>query len=724
MKDYAICTAILVACGFAATAYCEAARNFFRDASSGLEFVSDGWTVRSDGARGFVSLKAGDSEFLHSDESRGAFAFQKGEKWFIAFPDRGNLSHDDQVGRVGYAADGVNLVRISPDWHRPEFELYLGANEKQDQRVFLFLGPDVAFVRAGGFVDTSRSWVQTIVTAQDRRSARVREALVVHRSGCALVVKSTRSTKGTKGDDLPPPEFEVGAVKDPSGQERLTIAFPCKGFVANSYQFAVEATPRQENFLYCPRFDVRSSDDPADGKPFQGATNGVGNPIYGRDTKLDFGLIFGWLGEKPFNGYAELEVVHSLGQRHFYQKVPIRNAAPPSVPPPSRRLDRGRPAPDSAGRMPAELPAGRWRYSEKPIRVQFEPKFHLPGVSELWGRLVDGDGRLVWVNRYRMAYDWEGYKPAIRVEPDFKEFWDATLAELRATPLAAETERVKRFEDHPKFEIYDVTFNGWNKQRIHAMLFVPRNARKPLPAIVTAHPGTTGFGVDKRPDGTYGSELRQDPRFVTLVPLIRGHAPDAKDIPFNPPWWGPLNARDTYVARSWYCAMVRATDYLATRPELVDMKRVVASGGSQGGALALVTAALDPRVAVCLSDCPACCQPQEIMENYPSFGPSRGQVPPGQTLQDVESMLSYYNPVNFCPWIKCPTYVGSNIGDLTVHSLGPLAAYHNLTGLGAGQKAFYPGFTHSHGSGPGLGVKSREWLERIGGALPEEPPRK
>ena len=695
MKECVLCTTLLLVCGLARTASCEAAKNLFRDTGKGLEFVSDGWAVRSDGARGFVSLTVGDSEFLHSDESRGAFAFQKGGKWFTAFPDRGNLSHDDQVGRVGYAADGLNLVRISPDWHRPEFELYLGANEKEDQRVFLFLGPDVAFVRAGGFVDTSRSWVRTIVTARDlhMRPARVREALVVHRSGCALVVKSTRSTKGTKGEDLSPAEFEVGAMKGPSGQERLAIAFPCKGFVANSYQFIVETTPRQENFVYCPRFDVTSSDDPADGKPFQGATNGVGNPIYGRDTKLDFGLTFDWLGEKPFNGYAELEVVHSLGQPHFSQKVPIANAAPP-------------------------------KGEKSGIRVQFQPKFHLPGVSEVWGRLVDGDGRLVWVNRYRMAHDWEGYKPAIRVEPDFRQFWDATLAALRAVPLEAETERVKRYEDHPKFEIYDVTFNGWNKQRIHAMLFVPRNARRPLPAIVTAHPGTTGFGVAKRLDGTYGSELRQDPRFVTLVPLIRGHAPDARDIPFNHPWWGPLDARDTYAARSWYCAMVRAMDYLATRPELVDMNRVVASGGSQGGALALVTAALDSRVAVCLSDCPACCQPQEIMGNYPSFGPSRGQVPPGQMLQDLERMLSYYNPVNFCPWIKCPTYVGSNIGDLTVHSMGPLAAYHNLTGLGAEQKAFYPGFTHAHGSGPGLGVKSREWLGKLGGALPEAPSRK
>jgi cephalosporin-C deacetylase len=339
----------------------------------------------------------------------------------------------------------------------------------------------------------------------------------------------------------------------------------------------------------------------------------------------------------------------------------------------------------------------------------------MPGVSEVWGRVVDADGNLLWVDRYRMAYDWERYRPNIQVEPDFKQFWAETLTQLRATPLEPVTERVKQFADHPEYEIYDVTFNGWNKQRLHAMLFVPKGRTRPLPAMVTAHPGTKGFGVDKRSDGVYGSKLKQDPRFVTIVPLIRGHAPDAQDIPFNQPWWGPLDARDTYAARAWYCAMVRAVDYLAARPELVDAKRIVVRGGSQGGALALVTTGLDPRVAVCFADCPANCQPQEIMEHYPSFGPTKGQVPPGQTLRETEKMLSYYNPVNFCPSIKCPTYVGSNIGDLTVHSMGPLAAYHNLTGLKPEQKAFYPGFTHFHGSGPGLGVKTREVLENLAG---------
>jgi len=659
-------------------------KNLFRDTGKGLEFVSDGWSVRSDGERGWVSLVIGGGEFLQADAARGGIVFRKGDQWFTRFPSRDTISHDDWVGRNGYVADGINLVKLSPDWHRPECELYVGANEKADQTVFLFLADDVLCLRLGS--DQNRPWAQAVMTRDGKGTRKARELFAVHRNGTALIVQSQKGGKGPKGEDLPPAELEAGMMKDPAGVERLAIAFPCKGFAANSYLLRFDPVPRAENFVHTPRFDVKSSDDPNTGQYVQGPVNGVLNPAYGPETKLDFGMVFGWLGPEPFNGTAELEIVHSLGQPHFRQRVELKAAKPPAA-------------------------GGQ-------IRVQFQPKFTLPGVSEVWGRLVSADGRLLWVNRYRMAYDWERYRPKLLVPPDFKDFWDKTLAELRAAPLAPETTRVAEFADHPKFEIYDVTFTNWGGQRLHAMMFVPKAGTRPLPAIVSAHPGATGFGVQKRPDGLYGSELRQDPRFVTIVPLIRGHAPDAKDIPFNHPWWGPLDSRDAYAARGWYCAMTRVIDYLATRPDLVDMKRIIASGGSQGGALALVTAALDPRVAVCLSDCPACCQPQEIIENYGSFGPTPGQVPPGQTLDQLKTMLSYYNPVNLCPWIKCPTYVGSNIGDLTVHSMGPLAAYHNLTGLQPDQKAFYPGYTAMHGSGPGLGAKGNALKDQLGGVLP------
>ncbi len=642
-----------------------------------LSYQADDWGVQAESGPGWVSMKVGEAEYLQTGKDFGGFVVKKGDKFITNFPDLSNISHDNQIGRIGHVADGINLIKISPLWTRNEFELYFGANDKEDQKLCLLLNDAVVGVRLGQ--DNNRPWMQQNITKSRKQTIKSREAVIMHENGSSIIVKSIKSAgKGSKGEDLPAPEFETGVIKDPAGNDRLALIFTCKGFAANSYQFIIDSECRVENYVFKPSFDVKSSDDGV-ASNFAGPVMGVRNPIYTKDSKLDFGIKFNWNGIKTFNGYAELEVIHSLGKPHFYQKVEIKDAKP----------------------------------TDGVIYVKFDPKFSMPGVSEVWARLVGEDGRLLWVERYRMAYEWNNYQPKILVQPDMKKFWDDTLTEMRAIPLEPITERVKIYEDHPKFEIYDVTFNTWDKKRVHAMMFVPKDAKKPLPAIVTAHPGATGFNINKRADGVYGSELRQNPQFVTIIPLIRGHAPDATDIPFNNPWWGPLDSRDAYVARSWYSTMTRTIDYLATRTDIVDMNRIVASGGSQGGALALVTAALDKRVAVCLADCPANCQPQEIMENYSSFGPSRGLVPVGQTLQDLENMLSYYNPVNFCPWITCPTYVGSNIGDLTVHSMGPLAAYKNLTALKDDQKDFYPGFTHFHGSGPGLGVKTKEIYKKM-----------
>ncbi len=53
-----------------------------------------------------------------------------------------------------------------------------------------------------------------------------------------------------------------------------------------------------------------------------------------------------------------------------------------------------------------------------------------------------------------------------------------------------------------------------------------------------------------------------------------------------------------------YLACVRSIDLLTSLPEW-DGKNVVVQGGSQGGALALVTAGLDQRVTACVANHPA-----------------------------------------------------------------------------------------------------------------------
>lgn len=162
--------------------------------------------------------------------------------------------------------------------------------------------------------------------------------------------------------------------------------------------------------------------------------------------------------------------------------------------------------------------------------------------------------------------------------------------------------------------------------------------------------------------------------------------------------------------------MVRGLDFLETRPEVADMSRVVVRGGSQGGALALVTAALDDRPIWCLADSPSNCMLHEIVDPhmYNSFGPTAGQVPEGQTLEDLKTTLGYFDPANLAATIRCPTVIGVNVGDMTVHSMGGLSAYHNLRNVPEKQKWFLPGVHgNAHSNSADAGQMMRDVIDRV-----------
>ena len=65
-----------------------------------------------------------------------------------------------------------------------------------------------------------------------------------------------------------------------------------------------------------------------------------------------------------------------------------------------------------------------------------------------------------------------------------------------------------------------------------------------------------------------------------------------------------LDERDRYYYRRVYLGCVRANDFLTSRPRF-DGKNLGVTGGSQGGALSIVTAGLDPRVKLLAAYYPA-----------------------------------------------------------------------------------------------------------------------
>lgn len=630
-------------------------KNYWRMEGNTLSFNTEALSMRAEAPRGWISMKVGDDEFLYTGEDHGGMLFRRGDEWVTYWPNVNNTSHDRMLGRLGATADGVFLLRVGTGWTVPRFEVYAGFNAKEGHDLVVLLNDDIAAVR---HEDPSQGGGltlcrrNTLPPGPDKPVKEEKGLFVVHESGRAL---------GVEG----PVTVERASL--PDGTQRLALVFPCKGFAANSFEFIAFPEPRASRLVVFPKMDVS-------------VENGT-EAQYTAESKITHTLNFGWLGEDPIDAHAEVDFQHSLGKQGCYTKKDLTE---------DQRNGRN--------------------YS-----VSLHPEPKLPGVSEAWTRLIADDGEVIHVQRHRVMFDWRSFEPEYNTPQDMKAFWDATLKELRETPLDATVERV--YEDHPEWKLFHVTYNGWKGRRIHACMYIHKDAETPLPVMIGTHPSSAGFGLKKTKKGVYGSKIKADKRFITFKPLIRGHEPDANNIPFNHPWWGPIVKRDDYVARSWYCALVRGMDFLESRPDLADMDRVVARGGSQGGGLALVTAALDDRVDACLADSPSNCMLHYTVDPtcYGSFGPTAGQAPEGWALQDLKDMLAYYDPANMAPWIQCPTVIGVTTGDLTVHSMGGLGVYHNLTGLSDDEKWFLPSqyISHYHANSKRGGKKMAEFMDKL-----------
>jgi cephalosporin-C deacetylase-like acetyl esterase len=665
-----LCLSLLEAAG-APEAPPSPLRNYWTVQGEQMRFVGGDLAIGARLPQGFDSLTIRGQEFFPATPGCPGIVYRKPDGQYVTrFTDVDNIAHDQSQGRKGAVSDGMYLISVITGWTLPRFDIYAGFNDKAAHDLVLFFGEGVRALRLltpGAPISSSRQGARP----GDKVGTLVKgtEVAVVHDSGMVLKVSMASG-------------LSVGVLPAPDGKARLAVSIPCKGMAANTITLLYDVFSRTDALTVFPDFKVDSPTMGVGDSGYKVQSNGYW-ALYEKGAKLDYILSFGWLGSTAFPGKMVIDARHALGQPHL--TVEAR---------PERVSEAG----------------GVTHY-----RAVAHPQFTQPGVSEVNVFLQDADNVVLMTERFRIMYDWPSYQPTYNAQPDMKSFWEGTLAELAKVPLEPKIEGTL-FKDDPEWEFQHVSFTGWQGQRIHACVYIPKKAQRPLPVQISAHPGTQGFGVNHRADGVYGSKIKQDPRFVTIIPLIRGHAPDAKDIPFNQPWWGPLDSRDDYVARSWYCAMVRALDYLATRPDLADMRKVVASGGSQGGALALVTAALDRRVQLCIADCPSNCMHSDAVRpgTYPTFGPTAGQVPPGQTLPDLLKTLSYYDPANLAPRITCQTVVQLNVGDLTVHSMGGLGVFKNLTGLPAEKKWFFPGVNgHFHAGSADGGKKSRELIDQL-----------
>lgn len=269
--------------------------------------------------------------------------------------------------------------------------------------------------------------------------------------------------------------------------------------------------------------------------------------------------------------------------------------------------------------------------------------------------------------------------PTVENPADFVKFWDDAKAEAAKIPMDARmTLMPERCTE--KVNVYHVSFQNFrNRSRIFGILCVPKKDGK-YPALLKV----PGAGI--RPYA--GDVTTAEQGIITLEIGIHG-------IPVNldPEVYGDLGAgalngyqqfnldnRDRFYYKRVYLGCVRANDFLVSLPQY-DGVNLGVSGGSQGGALSIITAALDNRVKYLAAYYPALSDITGYLKGRAGGWPhmfDKNNLPYNNLKEKLDA-IRYYDVVNFARQLKVPGYYSWGFNDETCPPTSMYAAYNVIT---------------------------------------------
>lgn len=141
-----------------------------------------------------------------------------------------------------------------------------------------------------------------------------------------------------------------------------------------------------------------------------------------------------------------------------------------------------------------------------------------------------------------------------------------------------------------------------------------------------------------------------------------------------------LEDRDKYYFKRVYMGCVRANDFLTSLPEY-DGSTLGVTGGSQGGALSIITAALDPRVKFLGAYYPALSDLTGYFQGRAGGWPhlfNKDNVNTESTKDKIKT-TGYYDVVNFARLLKVPGRYSWGYNDATCPPTSMYAAYNVIT---------------------------------------------
>ena len=279
---------------------------------------------------------------------------------------------------------------------------------------------------------------------------------------------------------------------------------------------------------------------------------------------------------------------------------------------------------------------------------------------------------------------------------DFDKYWSRGLKELDETDPRIELVPIKF--PSPNAEVFHLYFTGVGGARIHSLYARPRNVKGKVPCVVQFHGYTGNAGqisglmgwiamgmsvasMDCRGQGGISEDNSQIMGQTFHGHIIRG-----------------IESPQKLLFRSVFLDTAMLARVVMNFRE-VDPEKVASNGGSQGGALSVVCAALEPRIACCASCFPFLSDYKRVWDMDCSGAYSeirdwwfRKYDPLHERESEFFNTLGYIDIQNLATRIKNPILMSVGLRDQTCPPSTVYATFNKISGRK--KILVYPDFGH------------------------------
>ena len=327
-----------------------------------------------------------------------------------------------------------------------------------------------------------------------------------------------------------------------------------------------------------------------------------------------------------------------------------------------------------------------------------------PGFLRCWAK-VTYDGK-EYSGYATAGFDPERINPTTTEPDDFTQFWIDAKNELAAIPIDA---RITLLPDRctEKVNVYHIDIHNYpENSRIYGILCIPK-ANGKYPAILRV----PGAGI--RP--YYGDVSTAERGAITLQIGIHGIPVTLDRYVYENLQQGALkgypamnldNKNDYYYKRV-YLGCVRAIDYIFTL-EQFDGVNLAVAGGSQGGALSIITAGLDDRVKWIVPYYPALCDLTGYVYGRAGGWPHmfRNVDTKDPVVKEETKTSEYYDVVNFARYVQAEGFYSWGFNDKVCPPTSMYSAYNVIDA----RKQLFLAPETGHWTYPEQHEKSNDWL--------------